>query len=524
LYEAPLAGGLLAPIGVGAGKTLLGILMPMVMPKCKTAVLFVPPGLINQLENEYHAIAEHFRVPSLVLPGACAGKIVVGAPVLHVIPYSRFSLPASTDLLERLAPDLALADECHKLKAKDAARTRRFLRYFADHTDTRLCAWSGTITAKSIKDFAHIIAFALGENSPLPLHPSEVERWAGALDPSEWPSPPGALRAFAEGNEPTREAIRRRIVETKGVVSTRGSASCDATNILVERIPPPTPQKIINMLRDIQKTWIRPDGEELIDALSVAACSRQLACGFYYRWRFPGNPSEQKINAWFAARKDWGRELREKLKHPAPFLDSPRLCANAAERARENYKGDLPVWRSDTWGAWREVKNTITYETEPVWIDEYLARDAAIWATKSRGIVWYDYDAFGRKVSTFCDLPLHSGGKDADEKIRSEKGDRSIVASIKSHHEGRDGLQFLFAEQLVANPPSSGEKWEQLLGRLHRPGQSSDEITTHVYRHTDDMRDAIDRAIVLAKYVEGLTGANQRLLAANVEWNFNASR
>lgn len=539
LYEAPLAGGLLAPIGVGAGKTLLDVLMAMVMPDCKTAVLFVPPGLVGQLEAEYLAIREHFRVPSIVFPNGAAGYYVAGAPVVHVMPYSRFSRGEATAYLENLCPDLALGDEIHNFKNAGAVRTGRFLRFFADHPETRLCGWSGSITSKSIEDFAHIVAFALGRGSPLPLDPHVVASWATAVDPSDWPAPLGALRRVCVdfGVDDVRAAIHRRLVETRGVVSTTSAGSCDASIYLRERTSAKMPKTLRTMISDVRETWCRPDGEEFVEALEIANCVRQLACGFYYRWRFPGKPSAELVDEWFAARKAYNKERREKLKNPQPHLDSPELLENAAERYRTDYRcgatcaghdargrsrctlaGHLPTWASETWDRWRQVEHKVKHETEVIWVDDYLVRDAAEWAKTHRGVVWYEHTAFGQAVAKLAGVPLHAGGKDAEAKIRAEKGHTSIVAAWKSHGTGRDCLQWVFSEQLVANPPADGALWEQLLGRLHRLGQEADEVWADVYRHVEEFRDPLDRALRYAKYIQGITGNAQKLLVSNVEW------
>jgi hypothetical protein len=523
LWEAPLAGGLLAPVGVGAGKTLLDVLMPMVMPECKVAVLFVPPGLVGQLVDEYDAIAEHFVVPSLILPLGRDGRFQAGRPATHVLPYSRLSRPEATDYLKRLAPDLMLADECHRLKNRLAVGTGRVLRDLAGRPETRLCGWSGTITSNSILNFTHLAAFMLGEGSPVPLEPSEAEAWASALDPSDWPAPAGALKALATPGESVLAAVGRRIRETRGVVSTVGAKDdIGASLVLRERDPGPLPGALRIIATEVRKTWVRPDGEELVDALSVSACIAQLNCGFYYRWRFPGRPDPLDVDAWFAARKAWGREMRERLKRPQEHLDSPRLLANAAQRFETGYAGDLPVWQSETWARWRNIKDTVKHETEAVWVDDYLVRDAAAWVRGTTGIVWYEHAAFGASVAALSGAPLHGGGPKAGERLKAERGDRGIVASIGSHGEGRDGLQFLFSEQLITYPMNSGKEWEQLLGRLHRRGQKADEVTTHVYRHVPEMKESIDRALRLTRFVEGLTTASQRLLAANVEWALGA--
>jgi len=516
LYEASKGEGLAGAIGVGSGKTGLGILMPLVMSS-KVAVILLPPGQVAQLVRDHAQWSQHFNTPSLIYDNQTKGQLKPGSPTLYVLPYSQLSTAKSTALLETLKPDLILADEAHKLRYKDTATTARVLRYLVSHPETRFCFWSGTLTSKSIKDYAHLLAFALREGSPLPLSTPTVEEWSLALDPSDWQAPGGALAQLCHDGEPLSKGYHRRFVETLGVVATQTS-SIDASIVFEERQAPPIPTKVQEAIKDLRASWVRPDGEELVDILQVTSTARELAAGFFYRWRFPRGEPDSVILKWFSARKAWHKELRDKLKCREEHLDSPLLCAQAAIRSSQGYRGDLPVWRSDTWGGWVEVRETVEPQSEAVWIDTYLAEDSAKWALANRGIVWTEAQAFGAKVAELAGLPYHAGGPNADRLILAETGKRSLVASIKAHGTGRDGLQKLFSRQLVSNPPSSGATWEQLLGRLHRIGQGADEVTTEVYRHTPEYAEAIDSAILKARYTQDTLGTQQKLINTSASW------
>lgn len=520
LYEGPLSGGLLGYIGVGHGKTGLDILMPMVMPGCQLAVLLVPPGLRAQLMRDYLAWREHFRVPSIRI-GDLGGHIVPGAPALHVIPYTIFSRPESTDLLERLNPDLIIADEVHKLRHKDTARTGRLLRYFAAHPNTRFCGWSGSILAKSIKDKAHLAALALRGGSPYPLNPATVDEWACAIDPSDHPAPPGALKIFIQGGETLASAVQRRTNETRGIVATQGSAI--GASIYIRERAITVPPSICTLLKALRNTWERPDGELLLDAFAFQRCAEQLASGFYYRWVFPRKEDPKLIKEWKTRRRNWHSEVREVLKRRVPHMDSEGLCEHAAIRFYSSvpYQGNLPTWRSDEWPAWIEIRDEVKHDTETVWVDTFLAKDAAEWATKNRGIVWCGHSALRHKIAELGKLASHGGGPGAESRILAETGNRSIVVSIKSHGTGRDGLQRIFDNQLIANPPPGGDASEQLLGRLHREGFAGDEIGTEMYRHTQEVANAIASAVAQAKWVFNMTRAEQKLLMAT--WDFDPS-
>lgn len=548
LFEASLVQGLLGALSVGSGKTILNILLPMVVRDCKHAVILIPPGLRQQLLAEFRMLREHYKVPHLMLDGVHhKSNQPPGGPVLHVVPYSKFNRPESTAILGELNPDLIIADECHKIRNLTTATTSRVMRRFLEKKETRFCGYSGTITAKSIRDYAHIAAIALRENSPLPLDPSTVEEWAVALDPNPLPAPAGALMALCEpGETKVYEGFHRRLVETRGFVATT-SGSIDASINIMQRVPPPMPDRLKELLKEVRANEERPDGEQLVDILQITKCVRELACGFFYRWKFPHGEPESLIKEWFSRRKAWGKELREQLKNRQEHMDSPKLCANAAKRAYqgefggEAYVGDLPVWYADTWKPWAEIKDKVYHEQDIIWLDrikpedrelyhkaytpgaDYLAKDAAEWGLKHRGVIWYEHRALGERISEISGLPRHGGGLGAEERILAEKGDRSIVASIKSHGTGRDGLQRLFNEQLITNPPSSGDIFEQVLGRLHRIGQEEDEVNTHVYRHVPEFAESIDKAICQAKYVAGTLGSNQKLLAATCDFPVDLS-
>lgn len=555
LYEIGVVQGLLGPIGVGHGKTILDILAVLSLmppdhpePRRYEAVLLVPPGLVGQLMNEYLLVAEHFRVPSLAVHGRDVGwDAGADRPILHVLPYSRLQRPEATVLLKKIRPAAIIADEVHSLRNRDAVRTHRVLSYFNEFRDTRFCGWTGSITDSSIADYAHLSALALRYNSPLPIDKEVVKEWASALDPkSDWPADPGALleglvaTGCMEPGEHIHKGFHRRLIETEGVVATK-SAAIAAELRVTQRAAPPMPPHLDEMLNTLRETKTRPDGEVLLEPLDVARCARELAAGFYYRFIFPDATDEDLedgglVDQWFEARKLFRWELREMLtpERRREHMDSPFLCTLAAMR----YHGDisagvheieevdedsgelvvrrvdtshLPQWPSKYWPAWRDIKDKVKVKTEAVWVDEFLARDAARWAHENRGIVWYDKTAFGVKVAELSGLPMHGGGPDAEENILKERGDRSIIASIKSHGTGRNGLQKIFCTQLVANPPSSATAWEQLLGRLHRIGQAQPIVFAEFYCHTDEMRASYGQACERARYIQNTIGAQQKL-------------
>lgn len=541
LYEIMHVGGLFGLLATGSGKTAVGFLSPLVAPSCKLAVGLLPANLVEQLVREYELWREHWQVPMLVY-GKGQWRSVFDEvrravprdpwPTLHAVSYEKLSAPDSTNLFKSLCPTWVYTDEADKLAAKDSARTGRFLRQFADIPHTRYAGWTGTPWDKSILEVQHLMALALRGGSPLPIDPAVAKEWALAIDPGDRPTPPGALRRFcgpqAGGprDEELVDAFHRRLVETVGVVATQESAINIPLN-LMERIPRAFPQSVKDMLNMV-RAFERPDGEELVDALEVARVACEVMQGFYYRWVFPDMPrdAEGKLTAeskaligdWLARRKAWRKELREKRRDQQPYLDSDKLCEDAAARHYAGYQGELPTWAAESYPAWVEVRDKVRPETEPVWVDDYLVRDAAEWTREHLGVVWYKHDAFGERLGQLTGLPVHRGGPDAEERIQAERGDRPIIASIKAHGRGRDGLQYLFHEQLVVVPPSSGRMSEQLLARLHRVGQKRPEVNTWAYRHVYELACAFDQAFTRAEFASSTWGAAQKLLNANCDW------
>jgi hypothetical protein len=506
LLEAKQAGGLLAPIAVGFGKTLVSLVLPTVLESKKT-VLLVPPSLKPQLlERDYPHLAKHWRIPNLAL-----GDVHYGDTdgLLWVVSYSALSTAPPTDpetgqpqldLLERLKPDLVVADEAHNV-ANPSARTRRFKRYFKQNPTANLCALSGTMTSKSIKQYAHLAEIALGAGSPLPLYFPTLQEWSWALDPGDNQCEPGELLRLCGPAEDVRSGFRRRLVETGGVVAT-STGALGTSLVFHERVLAPD-DATQRALRDLRSTWALPGGEELTDALSFSRAARQLACGVYLRWTWPrGEPVDVRMR-WLEARRDWHRAIREKLKTAGPGMDSPLLLARAASR------GD---WPCEAWQPWTEAKDTARPETEVVWVSTHMVEDAVAWGKKHVGVIWVEIPSVGERIAEVGGFPWFGAGPEASARILKETGKRTVVASVQSHGEGKN-MQ-CFHTQLVTLPSSNGKKWEQLLGRLHRPGQQADEVGVVVYRHTEEMREALKKARDDASYIEATLGSQQKLLAA----------
>jgi hypothetical protein len=374
----------------------------------------------------------------------------------------------------------------------------------------RFVALSGTITTRSLRDYAHLIELALRKNSPLPKPYRELMEWADAIDvikPGEdrTPRAPGALVRFCEGDESVRSGFRRRLVETPGVVATTESAI--GTSLYLRAVKEPEikiPESITQALENLIATWAIGD-EELTDPMSVGRVARQLSCGFYYVWEWPDGAKDWE---WLDARKNWHKAVREFLKRRArKGIDSPLLVTNAVLR------GEFPDMEP-AWEAWAAVKDRPEPPVKAIWVDHFLVDYAMEWIAKQQtekdgnGIVWFEHRAIEEQLRSRC-ATVFGAGQDAELGACKES---VIACSINAHGTGKN-LQ-RWNRNLILTPPANGTKTEQLLGRTHRPGQEADEVWFDVCLHTEFLVRAYDAAVQDAHYVEETQGQKQKILYA----------
>lgn len=495
LIEAAKADGLFAAIGVGWGKTLIGLALPEAL-EAKKAVYLVQPDLKRQLVREAEQFyGKHFKLP---------------LDRIHIVSYSELSSATKATILEDIEPDAIICDEAHCLRHKDSARTKRFLRYAAEHPGCRYAFMSGTMTTRSIRDYAHLIELALRKNSPLPRGYREINDWAGALDVRpQYRMSPGVLSRWCEEGETVREGFQRRLVETEGVVATQEGAI--GTSLIVRKIVISVPEVIRKAMAQVNKTWTIGDNE-LEDATEKARALRQLASGFYYEWDWPNGEVDHE---WLEARTNWNREVREKLKYATEEMDSPLLLQRAAERFRVWDKAQRPrpkpakAWDSIYWNEWRLVKDRPPPPTKAIWLDDFLVQKAVAWAKKQKqpAIIWYTSKTVGEKIAAAGRFPLYGAATDA-----SESKEPVIVCSIKTQGTGKN-LQH-YSRNLIVELPPNGTTFEQLAGRTHRPGQEADEVVIEWFGHTAEVEDAMEKILDDAEYMEKTTGQRQKVLYA----------
>lgn len=480
-------GGACCAVGVGWGKTLASFIAGAALG-VERVVLMVPPALVNQTEKELARFREHFRIPAN----------------LTVLSYGKLSVADGTDLLERLAPQLIVADECHFLRHKTSARTKRVIRYFRAHPETHFVGLSGTLTAKSLKDYAHLVELALRNRSPVPLEYLELESWAACIDVGGQPTRAdyGVMRPLIKrwdpgGGDP-RAAFQARFKASPGVVATEEQAvSCSLYLRYDDTLA--APPSIISTLRELEKTWVTPGGDVLEDAISMARHRRHITCGFYYEWDWPGGVVDFE---WLEARKEWRTQVQRVLRRPIEGRDSPLLVSRWAQADECR---DLELIRG--WEAWDRVRGRPSPPVKTIWIDQYLIDGLVDRALNHREpvIVWTQHRAVIEALGA-RGLPTYGPGTEPPQQAET------CVMSIKAHGTGKN-LQ-AWAHNILASFPSNGATLEQLLGRTHRPGQEADEVNATFFLPHPCVEDDVTKALEGAEYVESTQGNRQKLLYA----------
>jgi hypothetical protein len=215
-----------------------------------------------------------------------------------------------------------------------------------------------------------------------------------------------------------------------------------------------------------------------------------------------------------AARAKWGAALRH-------ILSTNRRNLNTASEVIEAIEAGLYPEAEPPLAAWLDIAPTYTHDEVIEWVDDCAVQAVERWAQKNEhGIIWCKRLPFARAVAAALDVPCFG------EKGRDEYGDlipqmdtdpdgcgRGVVVSTLANITGMN-LQG-WHRALVVSPPSGGMTWEQMIGRLHRTGQTADVVQFDVFLATEEQRACLYKARESARYIESTTGQQQRLLIAD---------
>jgi len=395
---------------------------------------------------------------------------------------------------------------------------------------------TGTLGNRSVLEFGHLCELALGEGSPLAREEMVLRDWAFALDekvPDFQRKAPGALLRWGDSADTdlvaARRAFKSRFSETPGVVCTDDTFTDVLLHIRcfdVNYSPRAASAREIEclpcgglgckrcrgrgfhafaggvdgafaQLRTLQQTL---DGVPVPDASAVWRHAREYACGFYYRLDPP--PPRR----WVEARTACFAFVQDVLMHGRQGLASMGDVFRA-------HPTDPRIVR------WQQIRGEYDPDRhrQAVWFDDTIIRLAAKWAAEAPGLVWTEHTAFGERLERETGLPYcREGGADAlGVQATAQNRQRSVICSVSSIGEGHNMQPW--HRNLVISCPPNGNRWEQLISRTHRPGQTR-PVSVEVLTSCIETLKGFRQAVADCEMQEQTRGQAQKLLIAGIEW------
>ncbi len=473
-------------------------------------------------------------------------------------------------MLELIQPELIIADEAHRLKNANSARTKRMFHrdygYIIKH-QPQMVAMSGTITSKKISDYWQTIRACLKDNCPLPKSSHIVRQWGQVLDAqSDWGGSPQdddssfytepimPLVRWAQKNYPDedfpetirgfRKAYKKRLNTAPGVVVSDEHEI--GTSLLMRNEPGDGTGsdgwlELQELIEAVKKDFQAPNGDEIDHAIHQFSWLYQLSAGFYNDLYWPAPEVlalERTVTVAYAEDlleraqhhhmllQLYHSTLRKWLAHRAkPRLDTPLLVAlDMATHGAQHVGHELyETWNSAKMADFEERPDR---RSRPVRVCPYKIVQAANWAQRGvpeglGAILWVHHREVGKWLVEELTqrgldvLHCPAGSKHNETITDLSNRHRLVVASISAHHVGKN-LQH-FSHQFIVQWPRSAVIAEQMVGRTHRPGQEADELVVVTNNTTDS--DALNFAACLndACYIQDTTGGKQKLMYAVYE-------
>jgi hypothetical protein len=482
LAEIHRVGGGWIALPVGQGKTLISALTPTLFPG-RRAALFTTAAIRPQTLADLTKISRDWHL---------------SGETIDVLCYSTLTVESGADLLDRYQPQVLILDEADELANSESAACARIDRYLDEHPDTIVVCLLGTPSRSSIKGYAHLLRWALGEGSPLPLDDGELDVWSSALDDRVrnelMRAHPGVL-GHSRGD--ALAWYSRRLVETPGVLCV-DEDSCDAPlhirQIMAEEDP---------ALDDaFYRLIVIGEGKGLEVALTAYRLEEQYGAGFFTRYAPPGPPLE-----WRDAHREWGAFCRM-------IIARSRKTAHPLDT-------DLQVARRyhahPTYRAWVAIRDKYTPVMETVWISDSVLRSCEAWLARQTvpSIIWCGSIDFAVALARRTGLEYYGSGGltvGGSHIIRAPRG-RHMIASWNANKKGLNLQDWTTC--LIVLPPSSAKWVEQLIGRMHRRNQHN-PVTIDVLIGSGLGLDRFERTVEEALFCRDSTTLTQKLLRAQI--------
>jgi hypothetical protein len=431
-------------------------------------------------------------------------------------------LEIETNPLEQIQPDLLIADEAHCLanpRSGVTRRVRRALERAAEQGRALFAAMTGTITNRSIKNYAHLARWALGDLAPLPLKYVALQEWASYLDEGQEvtfrPQPGSLVRLVPAERQPfilqdplteIRQGFARRVESTPGVISVKGRGC--AASLEIELVNHKIQDEgLKEVLAKLRSAWVLPDDRPICDALEYSRHMRELSCGFYYRWK------EEPPDAWAAARKAWRQFVNRAM---AKGLDTEMQVAAACTRGLDS---------GGAYQDWRAIRDTYRLITEAVWISDEVVKAVIdiVGRSSTAPLVWAGHVAALERLGALSGWRVFGAGSGADLEAHVRASTEPVICSINACADGFN-LQARNTS-IVLGWPRAGKTAEQLMGRTHRDPTTHDSVRVAAVCATYEASQDLYLSWQDGRYIQDTTGVPQKLVFADhIGWNPLAKR
>lgn len=556
-------GGVLAPITVGGGKTLIDAVIAHIAfteREVRRSLLLVPSQNVATFARQLPRIRMwvplaptfHFVAGSARERSQLAAS---GMPGCYVMPYSLLSAKDASEVLNRIGPGHITADEVQRLSRHGTARTDRVRRYLEDHPQTTFVGMSGTITNRSLEDYWHLIRWALGDGAPVPSTWYLKTQLKMVLDSQAEPSREQMqfwtpLRRWARQWFPEqdfdmdvaglRRAYRARLNHTPGVVCSSGENRLD-TKLVIRNRPAPVVDiegrhKQEDLMKQVTDLYIAPNGEEIVHAIHTHKWLSELTAGFYNNLVWPtvehlmrarhldqedATTLLNRALEHHQAKQEYNQELRRWLSaHSIDGLDTPYLVGTSMYNYQAEHVG------AKLFGLWkkaRDLKRADLPERErvPVRICGDKINAAVAWAKGvDGGLIWVYHQEIG---TWLFQALIDAGMKNAEAFPAGVKRDiedpalrnKVCVASLMSHGTGKE-LQF-HQNGLFLEWPRHAGYGEQGLGRMHRTGQEAELLHIDTMDSNDYDAQARAAGLIDSVYQSQTVGNPMRVVYAEYD-------
>jgi hypothetical protein len=440
-------------------------------------------------------------------------------------------------------------------------------------------ALSGTITKKSLGDYAHIATRALGQQSPVPIREQAIkvvgsyidaERGGGGIPGSEyavsqreqliienfitWAEEHGHQVRKAENGTPllpheqVRQSFQARLRTVPGVVATNDTG-VDASLLLSWREPKrpasAEAEAMVTLMKQVVIQGQTPNGDTIDYGMHQFKWLWELSAGFYNNMIWPDldRVRSEYVRQWdrriseveaeallekaknhHALLQEYHKVLRRFLeRNHIPGCDTPMLVAAEIVRQQEgNKKYDLP---SDLVHAYllQRAEGPDTYPdlptryTTPVRVCDYKIRSAVEWAEEHRKTGALMWYHHPEIGRWLAEYLTHADIPHtyAPAGENEKVFNPGLVVASYSHGTGKNLMHQ--AHNLYVELRREANTMEQSLGRTHRSGQQSDTVKASLL-----IGNGFDLAFFAgilndADYMQSVTGQPQRLCFADYD-------